>query len=105
MVIVDVGLQKGERRKWIHCFQDVTSILFIVNLSGYDQCLVEDKDAVNYSIGTSMGILLTLCRIKCKMIWQFGIQYVIRSGLSKLALCVVVSNNSSLIYWYHQRRD
>jgi len=46
MVMVDVGGQKSERRKWIHCFQDVTSILFLVSLSGYDQCLVEDRDAV-----------------------------------------------------------
>jgi len=44
MLVVDVGGQKSERRKWIHCFQDVTCILFLVNLSGYDQCLVEDKD-------------------------------------------------------------
>lgn len=44
--MVDVGGQKSERRKWIHCFQDVTSILFLVSLSGYDQCLIEDKDAV-----------------------------------------------------------
>lgn len=47
MQMVDVGGQKSERRKWIHCFQDVTSILFLVSLSGYDQCLVEDKDAVS----------------------------------------------------------
>jgi guanine nucleotide-binding protein subunit alpha len=46
MLMVDVGGQKCERRKWIHCFQDVTSILFLVSLSGYDQCLVEDKDTV-----------------------------------------------------------
>ena len=45
--MVDVGGQKSERRKWIHCFQDVTSILFLVSLSGFDQCLVEDKDAVS----------------------------------------------------------
>ncbi|KAK7457922.1 hypothetical protein VKT23_010269 [Stygiomarasmius scandens] len=45
MVMVDVGGQKSERRKWIHCFQDVTSIFFFVNLSGYDQCLVEDMGA------------------------------------------------------------
>ncbi|THH31576.1 hypothetical protein EUX98_g2608 [Antrodiella citrinella] len=45
MLMVDVGGQKSERRKWIHCFQDVTSILFLVSLSGYDQCLIEDKDA------------------------------------------------------------
>jgi guanine nucleotide-binding protein subunit alpha len=49
MLMVDVGGQKSERRKWIHCFQDVTSILFLVSLSGYDQCLVEDKDAVSFS--------------------------------------------------------
>jgi guanine nucleotide-binding protein subunit alpha len=48
MLMVDVGGQKSERRKWIHCFQDVTSILFLVSLSGYDQCLVEDKDAVRH---------------------------------------------------------
>ncbi|KAF7783414.1 hypothetical protein Agabi119p4_1438 [Agaricus bisporus var. burnettii] len=45
LLMVDVGGQKSERRKWIHCFQEVTSILFLVSLSGYDQCLVEDKDA------------------------------------------------------------
>ena len=48
MLMVDVGGQKSERRKWIHCFQDVTSILFLVSLSGYDQCLVEDRDAVRF---------------------------------------------------------
>jgi guanine nucleotide-binding protein subunit alpha len=46
MLIIDVGGQKCERRKWIHCFQDVTAILFIVSLSGYDQCLVEDRNTV-----------------------------------------------------------
>jgi len=45
MLMVDVGGQKSERRKWIHCFQDVTSILFLVSLSGYDQCLFEDRDS------------------------------------------------------------
>jgi len=44
MLMIDVGGQKSERRKWIHCFQDVTSILFLVSLSGYDQPLIEDKD-------------------------------------------------------------
>ncbi|KAK0482796.1 guanine nucleotide binding protein, alpha subunit, partial [Armillaria novae-zelandiae] len=45
LTMVDVGGQKSEQRKLIHCFQDVASILFLVSLSGYDQCLVEDKDA------------------------------------------------------------
>lgn len=46
LLMVDVGGQRSERRKWIHCFQGVTGILFLVSLSGYDQCLVEDKAAV-----------------------------------------------------------
>ncbi|KAJ6592631.1 heterotrimeric G-protein alpha subunit, GPA2-like protein [Mycena capillaripes] len=45
ILMIDVDGQKSERRKWIHCFQDVKSILFVVSLSGYDQCLVEDRDA------------------------------------------------------------
>ncbi|EWC43699.1 guanine nucleotide-binding protein alpha-2 subunit [Drechslerella stenobrocha 248] len=41
----DVGGQRSERKKWIHCFENVTALLFLVAISGYDQCLVEDKDA------------------------------------------------------------
>ncbi|KAH9966681.1 heterotrimeric G-protein alpha subunit, GPA2-like protein [Russula dissimulans] len=44
MYMVDVGGRMSERRKWIHCFRDVTSILFLVSLSGYDQCLLEYMD-------------------------------------------------------------
>lgn len=62
MLMVDVGGQKSERRKWIHCFQDVTSILFLVSLSGYDQCLIEDKDAVWHVAYTNVWDVLTLCR-------------------------------------------
>lgn len=41
----DVGGQRSERKKWIHCFENVTALLFLVAISGYDQCLIEDKDA------------------------------------------------------------
>jgi hypothetical protein len=44
--MVDVGGQRSERRKWIHCFASVTSIIFIVGLSEYDQMLFEDKNQV-----------------------------------------------------------
>ncbi|KAL1022965.1 hypothetical protein UPYG_G00034790 [Umbra pygmaea] len=43
--IVDVGGQKSERRKWIHCFQDVTSLIFLASLSEYDQVL-EERETV-----------------------------------------------------------
>ena len=35
--VIDVGGQRSERRKWIHCFEDVTTLLFLVSLSGYCQ--------------------------------------------------------------------
>ncbi|KAM9841171.1 guanine nucleotide-binding protein subunit alpha-14-like [Aulostomus maculatus] len=41
--MVDVGGQRSERRKWIHCFENVTSIIFLAALSEYDQVLYEDK--------------------------------------------------------------
>ncbi|GAA5972024.1 hypothetical protein JCM11641_002461 [Rhodosporidiobolus odoratus] len=43
--ILDVGGQRSERKKWIHCFQDVTCILFLAAISGYDQVLIEDRDS------------------------------------------------------------
>ncbi|XP_053704440.1 guanine nucleotide-binding protein subunit alpha-11-like isoform X1 [Synchiropus splendidus] len=39
--MVDVGGQRSERRKWIHCFEKVTSVMFLAALSEYDQVLVE----------------------------------------------------------------
>jgi len=39
----DVGGQRGERKKWIHCFDDVTAIMFIASLSEYNQVLAEDR--------------------------------------------------------------
>lgn len=67
MLMVDVGGQKSERRKWIHCFQDVTSILFLVSLSGYDQCLVEDKDAVSPHTAGFLSDIDVCLRTKCRM--------------------------------------
>jgi len=40
----DVGGQRSERRKWIHCFESVTSIIFCTALSEYDQVLREEKN-------------------------------------------------------------
>lgn len=39
----DVGGQRSERKKWIHCFEEVTVILFLVAISEYDQLLFEDE--------------------------------------------------------------
>lgn len=41
--MVDVGGQRSERRRWFECFESVTSILFLVSSSEYDQVLMEDR--------------------------------------------------------------
>jgi len=41
-VLVDVGGQRSERKKWIHCFENVTGVLFCVGISAFDQTLYED---------------------------------------------------------------
>ena len=42
----DVGGQRSERKKWIHCFEGVTAIIFIVAMSEYDLSLAEDQEMV-----------------------------------------------------------
>ncbi|XP_062137530.1 G protein alpha q subunit-like [Drosophila sulfurigaster albostrigata] len=42
--MVDVGGQRSERRKWIHCFENVNLIIFFVAISEYDQNLFESEN-------------------------------------------------------------
>lgn len=35
--MVDVGGQRSQRQKWFQCFDGITSILFMVSSSEYDQ--------------------------------------------------------------------
>lgn len=43
----DVGGQRSERKKWIHVFENVHVVLFLVAISGYDHALVEDRNGVS----------------------------------------------------------
>jgi len=60
--LLDVGGQKSERRKWIHCFEDVTTLLFLVSLNAYDQCMVEDK--TTNQMRDAMAIWQSICKAK-----------------------------------------
>lgn len=58
--MVDVGGQRSERRKWIHCFEEVTSIMFLVALSEYDQVLVESVNEVRCRLLPAKIICVTI---------------------------------------------
>jgi guanine nucleotide-binding protein subunit alpha len=108
--MVDVGGQKTERRKWIHCFevcrhpnyflhfhpsfpnslQDVTAILFLASLSGYDQCLVEDRDA------NQMQDAMTIWDSICNSQWFEDTSFV--SSLSILPGVVTLKVASQILF-------
>ncbi len=54
--MLDVGGQRSERRKWIHCFDDVKAIIFLTAINEYDQ--VGGSEGVDYKI-------LLVCNSQC----------------------------------------
>ena len=41
--MIDVGGQRSERKKWLHCLDNVNAILFMASMSDYDQKLNEES--------------------------------------------------------------
>jgi len=60
--MVDVGGQRSERKKWMHCFQDVTAVIFCVALAEYDLKLQED-DTTNRMM-ESLKLFKEICNSK-----------------------------------------
>ena len=55
----DVGGQRSERKKWIHCFEGVTAIIFCVALSAYDLVLAEDEEMVRKNSSSGQVFVCT----------------------------------------------
>eukprot|EP01080_Neovahlkampfia_damariscottae_P006387 gene6387-10394_t len=44
--LFDVGGQRNERKKWIHCFDNVTAVIFVTAMSEYDLKCYEDDSTM-----------------------------------------------------------
>jgi hypothetical protein len=42
---IDVGGARNERKKWIHAFDSVSALVYVVGISEYDQVLYEDRQS------------------------------------------------------------
>ena len=62
ITLIDVGGQRSERKKWLHCFDDVSAVVFVVAMSEYDEDLAEDKK-IN-RMHESIKLFHTICSIK-----------------------------------------
>lgn len=57
--LLDAGGQRSERKKWIHHFQHVNAIIFVVAVSEYDQTLYEDSRVSRME--ESLSVFDTIC--------------------------------------------
>ena len=60
--IFDISGQRSERRKWIHCFEGVTAIIFFASLNAYDLVLAEDESTNR--MHDSMKLFDSICNNK-----------------------------------------
>ena len=96
MILVGDGV--GERRKWIHCFEDVDAVVFVASLNSYDRSSSEDRSVVRVVpallLFCRLSLLLTGCvfliRIRWKRRWCCGEVYVSHNGSSVLLWSVIV---------------
>jgi len=89
--MVDVGGQRNERRKWIHCFQEVTAIIYCVALNEYDMKLFEDEkvNRMLESLELFGEIANSKWFVKTSMIIFFNKQDLFKQKIQEIDLSVL----------------
>jgi signal recognition particle receptor subunit beta len=92
--MVDVGGQRNERRKWIHCFDDVTAIIFVTSLSEYDQVLFEDSSVNRMKESLTLFEEICNCRYfrSTSIIIFFNKEDLFKQKIEKVDLKVCFEN-------------
>jgi guanine nucleotide-binding protein G(i) subunit alpha len=81
--LFDVGGQRSERKKWIHCFESVTALVFLVSLSEYDQMLYEDESVVSIPSTCTLAPSDAPRRTVCRRHSHSSTRSATRAGLSR----------------------
>ncbi|KAH8369995.1 hypothetical protein KR093_001789, partial [Drosophila rubida] len=96
--MVDVGGQRTERRKWIHCFENVNLIIFMSAICEYDTFKLEDDHNINL-LEESKALFKTI----------FNYQWFERSAfvlfLNKIDLLEEQIKKSHLVDYYPKYGD
>ena len=80
--VFDVGGQRSQRKKWIHCFDDARAVIFVVAMSEYDQVLLEDNTTVFFK---KLYVLTCFSRIAYKNHYNYSNKSAITNTLSRRA--------------------
>lgn len=65
LTVIDVGGQRAERRKWVHCFDDATCILFVASTGDYDVTTIDtESNAPKNALKDSLAIFQKLMESK-----------------------------------------
>ena len=88
--MVDVGGQKSERRKWFHCFSDVNAVLFVVDISQYNQMSPEDENtnALLQSLAIFEGVCNNAWLQNSSMVLFFNKVDLFTTKISRIPLTV-----------------
>eukprot|EP00053_Salpingoeca_punica_P001783 m.34884 g.34884 ORF g.34884 m.34884 type:complete len:356 (-) comp11213_c0_seq2:68-1135(-) len=68
---IDIGGQRSQRSKWIHSFENVQSLIFVIAISEYDQTLFESRTT------NRLREAVSLCRAMAQSPWFKALPLII----------------------------
>ena len=100
--MVDVGGQRNERKKWIHCFQDVTALIFCVAMSEYDLKLYEDERVNRMHESVTLFEEICNCQWFCEtsVIMFLNKSDLFEAKIAEVDLQVCFADYTGLFYSY-----
>lgn len=94
----DVGGQRNERKKWIHCFDNVTAVIYVAALSEYNQGMFEDANTNRCVARRAAVVWLVFVVVRsrrCRVL--FPVSLCIPQLLKRVLLSTLQENSAPLV--------